>query len=198
MESCQEPKSMSKLQRTEGAAGRLSLGPAAQGVDTHTHVGEEHSFGHGGRGGRQWDLHTKPEPLKACTISKKVVPKATPRTWTYRKSSVPFNLSLDGGCFQQRLALVLVWGLNGPYLCSMETSDRETNVKKWFISAIPPGTSGRSHKTRTNSLEKYLLTLRWQRFLQRTSPEMKLTFQDYKTYKEIMQEEQQAGGKRQD
>lgn len=39
MESCQEPKSMSKLQRTEGAAGRLSLGPAAQGVDTHTHVG---------------------------------------------------------------------------------------------------------------------------------------------------------------
>ena len=39
MESCQEPKSMSKLQRTEGAAGRLSLGPAAQGVDTHTHIG---------------------------------------------------------------------------------------------------------------------------------------------------------------
>ena len=166
MGSCQEPKSMSKLQRElKAPQGGCHWAQWRRAWTLTPTLDEEHGFGHGGRGSRQWDLHTKPEPLKACTISKKVVPKVAPRTWTYRKSSVLFNLSLDGGCFQQRLALVLVWGLNGPSLCSMETSDREINVKKWFISAIPPGTSGRSHKTRTNSLEKYLLTPRWRRFL---------------------------------
>lgn len=50
MESCQEPKSMSKLQRElKAISGEAVTGPSGAGVDTHTHAGRRSTALHWGR-----------------------------------------------------------------------------------------------------------------------------------------------------
>lgn len=70
MESCQEPKSMSKLQRELKAPWGGCHWPSGAGVDTHTHVGRRTALGTGQRS-RQRALYTKPGPLKACNNQQK-------------------------------------------------------------------------------------------------------------------------------